>query len=61
MLNVPGASSLPISSTASTLHGVRPDQFYSASSLNASALGFGVPSTAHSSISPADLHMLSHC
>jgi len=61
MLNVPGASSLPISSTASSLHGVRPDQFYSASSLNASALGFGVPSTAHSSISPADLHMLSHC
>ena len=63
MLNVPGASSLPISTAASSLHGVRPDPFYTASaSLNASAFGLGVPSTApHSSISPADLHMLSHC
>jgi len=55
MLNPSG---LPMTSSAS-LHGLRPEQLYSSS--NPFNFTPSSAAAAHSSISPADLHMLSHC
>ena len=51
---------LPMTSATPSLHGLKyPEQFYSSAGFN--ALTPSTATGAHSSISPADLHMLSHC